>query len=52
MAFYIFFQDRIIHDSGMTPRVGIHYIFSFPKGEKEKDSITIPHAIPFSEQDF
>ena len=28
----------------------VHYIFSFPKEGKEKDAISIPHAIPFSER--
>ena len=30
----------------------VHYIFSFPKEGKEKDAISIPHAIPFSERFF
>lgn len=30
----------------------VHSIFSFPKEGKEKDAISIPHAIPFSEDAF
>jgi hypothetical protein len=30
----------------------VHCIFSFSKGVKEKDAVSIPYAILFSEQDF
>jgi hypothetical protein len=40
------------HKGQVSRKLSGHYIFSFPKGGKEKDAIPIPHAIPFSEQDY
>jgi hypothetical protein len=49
--FLKFGHDR--RKSGRASRkLSGHYIFSFPKGGKEKDAIPIPHAITFSKHDF
>jgi hypothetical protein len=38
------------HKGWASRKLSGHYIFSFPKKGKEKDAISIPHAILFSKQ--
>jgi hypothetical protein len=44
----LFLQHHFFWQQGRA----VLYIFSFPKGGKEKDAVSIPYAISFSEQDF